>query len=107
MQIDLGKKCADCPTPISNTSKDAGEKVYYPSLYLEGATDLKDIPEAGELTVKFKRVSLSQTARDGKTRISVELEVRAITGFKSGDADTSKSGEDALDELKDSLSNDE
>jgi hypothetical protein len=103
MNIDLGKKCSEpicCPVPSSSGDCD---KVYYPSLYLEGSSDLKSLPESGELTIRFRRVTFTTSERDGKQKISLELEVRAITGAKSGDADKEKSGEDALDELKDSI----
>lgn len=106
MKIDLGKKSGgmDCPCPISTSPANS---VYYPSLYLEGSADLKDIPESGELTVRFKRISQRLEDRDGKKRYSIELEVRQITGVKAGDAENEKSGEAALDELAESLGKDE
>lgn len=100
MKIDLGKtngpECYPCPISPANS-------VHYPSLYLEGSADLKDIPESGEITVRFKRTSQRLEDRDGKKRYSIELEVRQITGVKAGDAEVEKSGEAALDELAESL----
>lgn len=99
MNIDLGKKSEGCcPAPCSPSNS-----VYYPSLYLEGSAELKDIPESGEITVRFKRNSLRVDTRDDKKRYCVELEVRAVTGVKAGDAEKEKSGEAALDELAEAL----
>lgn len=99
MKIDLGKKidgpCCPVPSGSNNT--------YYPSLYLEGTGSLKDIPESGTLTIRFKRVSQTERERNGDKSCSVELEVREIIGADAGDAETEKSGEDALDELAKAL----
>lgn len=99
--IDLGRKPDDlsCPCPVA---KSEGPRVYYPSLYLEGTGELKDLPESGTLTIRFKRVSKSETEREGKKRCTVELEVREIVDAKSGDASSDEDAEDVLDALRES-----
>lgn len=103
MNIDLGKKCDDlaCPTPPASSKSES--KVYYPSLYLEGVADLKDIPESGEITIRYRRAALTVADRDGKKRVSTELEVRAITGINGDSGSDDKSAADALDEIREAL----
>lgn len=81
--IDLGRKMGspEC-SPVNGDT-------YYPTLHLEWE-DNYDLPESGEITVKFKKVAETNSERRGETRQSVELEITElcrVKAAKSGDKD--------------------
>ncbi len=97
--IDLGTKssCGPCCVPSPREDK---EKTYYPSLYLSGKE--LNLPDSGEIILKFKKVSESTSTREGKSDYSCELEIHQIVSVK---ADAKKrasrdDSEDALDKLR-------
>ena len=75
----------------------------YPTLHLEWPKDY-ELPESGTLTVTYKKVREEKTKRDGKTRFTVDLEVRSIEEVEEGENSDEKSkeesGSDALDRIK-------
>jgi hypothetical protein len=74
--IDLGKKM-ESPMMAVTSEKSEEKELYYPSLYLDWDGKY-DLPEEGEMTVKFKRRSVTNSERDGKKHQSVELEILSI-----------------------------
>ena len=103
MHIDLGEKF-DSPEAVAVvTSPPREQKVHYPSIYLRGGSELKDIPESGTITFSFDRVSQSVRERDGKKHCEVELECHAVLNVKSDGEKPSKSRESILDDLKEEV----
>lgn len=97
MKIDLGRKSESLePCCAPETKND----VHYPTLWVSGdaAKDLKDIPEEGVMKIRYKRVGLSVSERDGKKDCSVDLEVREVLGAR-GLEETKRSRESELDSL--------
>jgi len=94
VNIKLGKKngcCETMPSPISNTT-------YYPSLYLSG--EKVELPNSGEITLKFKKVSETKSTRDGETHFSVELDILEICEVEGKEENEKEDSGDALDKLK-------
>jgi len=102
MPIDLGISMKEMSEPAM-PSKDGP---HYPSLYLEWNNDY-DLPDSGTMTVKFKKVSESNSKdRDGKKRQNVTLDIISIESVKGGKPAEKKGDEDSgdhLDKLKDEV----
>lgn len=102
MPIDLGRSMKEMSEPMC-PSKD---EPHYPSLYLEWDSDY-DLPDSGTMTVKFKKVSESNSKdRDGKKRQNVSLDIMSIESVKGGKPSEKKDDEnpgDHLDKLKDEV----
>jgi len=94
--IDLGKKSDHSMMAMPKESED-DSKVYYPSLYISGVK--VSLPESGEITLKFKKLSETKSTCDGKTDYSVELEVQEICEVESTEDETKEDSGDALDKL--------
>lgn len=97
--IDLGTKssCGSCcPVPM----KEDADRVYYPSLYLNGKE--VDLPDGGEIVLKFKKLSETKSTRDGKSEYSCELEIHEIVSVKGGSKKKASrdESEEALDKLR-------
>jgi len=89
--VDLGYKMDMGPSPMK-------EKMY-PTLHLEWPTDY-DLPESGELTVKFVKTGENKSKVGGKPRYTVDLEIKSIESVEEGEVEESEkeeSGSDALD----------
>ena len=75
----------------------------YPTLYLDW-DDKYELPESGEMAVKFKKTSETNSKGKEGEHQSVTLEIREICSVKSGkkreDEDDSEDGGKALDKLK-------
>lgn len=103
MNIDLGRKSDYCePCPVPSTSKEP--RVIYPSLYIEGGPELKDIPSEGVIRIRYKAVRSSCTSRDDKTTYQLDLEAHEILG---ADDAPKKSRDQELDELAKRVASDE
>jgi hypothetical protein len=100
--INLGQKW-DGPCCAPEASKPEEPKEHYPSVYLSGEKAY-ELPESGEMTVRFKRVSRSETERDGKERHEVTLDLIEITSVKPDkETEDSDSPEAALDKLREAI----
>ena len=99
--IDLGEKCnmKDCcisaPSQVS-----APPDVYYPTLYLSGK-QVPQLPESGEMTVRFNRKSETVRKSGDETSCSCELEITTIVNV-TPKVETKKPArvEDILDLLR-------
>lgn len=91
--IDLGQSYKDS-MPEMVAKKD----VHYPTLHIDGDQEL-GLPESGELTVKFKRVSESHSERDGKVSYSCVLEIHKILDVEGAEPEKKERTEDVLDAL--------
>lgn len=93
--IDLGKSG---PCYGMEPMKMSEEK-YYPSLHLEGDSEI-DLPSEGTMTIKFRKTHETESKnRDGKEHYSCSFEILSIedvTPSKSED-DEDESTEDVLD----------
>lgn len=67
--IDLGRKMS----PIAAD----GDEVYYPVAHIDGSKDL-DLPDAGLITFKFRKIRSEKSVSNGETRYSCTLELRKI-----------------------------
>lgn len=105
--INLGQKYSDpCCAPLCDKASSEPPKEHYPSVYLSGE-EAYDLPESGTMTVRFKRVSRSETEREGKERHEVTLDLLEITSVKSDKkSEDSDSPEAALDKLRAALEKD-
>jgi hypothetical protein len=93
MPMDLGYKMGgEMAGPIKMSDK------MYPQLHLEWPSEY-DLPDAGEMTVTFKKVGENKSKRDGKMRYTVDLEIRTIESVEESDEQESadESGAEALD----------
>lgn len=96
--IDLGMKSSsthDMPMKRGESEK----RVHYPSIYLNGVE--VDLPDGGEVTFKFTKLSETKSTRDGKTDYSCELEIHEIVNVKARSKKKASrdESEDALDKL--------
>lgn len=98
MNLDLGEK-RSYPEPCCISGSEDKDKVYYPSLYISGKEELKDLPASGTMTVKFRTVEKTVSKRGGKADCRVELEILEITDAKGGDVTPSKSRDKEFDEI--------
>ena len=90
------------PSPVSPADSEAPEK-YYPSLHIDGdAKDLDQLPDSGEMTVKFKKTSHTTRTANGKSTATVGLDILSIEDVESGEDEASEEEEpgDALDKAK-------
>jgi len=98
--INLGSKRGESPMTVSES-----KGPYYPTLYVSGIDGGADIPD-GEFTFtgKAKRISKTETERNGKETCSFELEVMELTptsnGVKSKGKDSGEALDDALNEIE-------
>lgn len=98
--INLGMKSKYPGMPHAERTTEDSDKVHYPSLYLNGVE--VDLPDGGEITLKFKKLSETKSTRDGKTDFSCELEIHEIVGVKARSKKKAPrdESEDALDKLR-------
>lgn len=78
MKYDLGSKSSGpgCCAPSSCCEDD--EKMYYPSLYINGDKKMS-IPDEGVATIRFKKVSSGEDHRENEEpKYRCELEVHSI-----------------------------
>jgi hypothetical protein len=96
--IDLGRKgYGAIPAPATIDS----DEPHYPTLYIdyEGG-ELTSLPDSGEMTVKFRVNSRTESERDGKKSCSLSLDIKRILSVKASETPR-KSREDELDEMAD------
>ena len=79
MKISLGIKHGEGSMPIPVSSPES--PVHYPTLYIEKLSE--ELPDEGEITFRFKKVSETKRNRDGEESRSVDLEMREICGVKA------------------------
>lgn len=98
--IDLGMKAKSPGMPYPERTTEDSDKVHYPSIYLNGVET--DLPDGGEITIKFKKLSETKSTRDGKTDFSCELEIHEIVSVKASSKKKASrdESEDALDKLR-------
>jgi hypothetical protein len=102
--IDLGRKMA-MPEPVTASKDEEKDTTHYPTLYVDDVEALGDIPEEGEMTIRYKKVGSSVSETGGKKHHSCTLEVRKVmdvTGDESDDSQQEsddKDRGDALDKL--------
>lgn len=81
LNIDLGSKgpgeCCSSPTKSEPS-------VYYPSFCYTGDKPM-DIPEEGEMVIRYKKVSSTKETRDDKTRYICTIEIREIVSAEEED----------------------
>jgi len=91
--MDLGYKMDMGPSSVSM------DKKMYPTLHLEWPTDY-NLPEAGELTIKFVKKGESKSKRGSKPLYTVDLEIKSIESVEEDEVEedeTEESGSEALD----------
>jgi len=94
--IDLGKPISRGES-VSISDNDEGEKVYYPTLFLEW-DESYDLPDSGTATIEFEVTSRTDDTKNGK--YSVSIDVKKILSVKADKAAAKESPEDRLDRLK-------
>lgn len=79
VHIDLGHKAPEMAVPGDSKRSDTKERVYYPTLYIEGVKGLEQLPKEGCILIEFRRKRLSIEEReDEQETAGVTLEVRAL-----------------------------
>jgi len=100
--IHLGKKSTFLDSPVNlpyRPEESEGPAEHFPTLYLEWEKDY-EMPDGGEMTVKFKKVRETNTEDKHGTRQSLELEVLEIISVKAKKGyKKEESSEEALDKL--------
>lgn len=91
MNIDLKQSYSDLGS---------AEPSHYPSFHYSGPKEL-DLPDEGEMTIRFKKVSSSKNESNGKTHHSCTVEVLKIVSVSEAEAEPvrEKKTEEALDDL--------
>jgi hypothetical protein len=102
--IDLGKKSDHSMMAMPKESED-DSKVHYPSLYISGVK--VSLPDSGEITLKFKKLSETKSTREGKTDYSVELEIQEICDVESKEEEKKEDSGEALDRLAEEADDEE
>jgi hypothetical protein len=78
------------------------DDVHYPSFHVESDEKL-DIPEEGEMTIKYKKVSSAHSERNGNEHYSCTIEVLGIVSTDGkkvkSPAKSGNEAESALDDL--------
>ena len=99
--IDLGRKMSEMSEPAVPSEPHKS----YPMLYLDW-DDTYDLPDSGEILLKFKKTSESTSKDKRGEHQSVTLEIREICAVKSGKKtakDEDEDGGKALDKLRDEV----
>lgn len=80
------------------------DKEYFPSFTYEGDKSL-DLPEEGEMTIKFKRRRETETTdEDGKTHYSCTVDVTEIVDVEDTEQETAEpKTEEILDKLMEKI----
>lgn len=96
--IDLGRKfdmsepcCAPCPEKT--------ERIHYPSLYIDGGKELRDLPREGVLKIRYRTSRRSEVEREGDKRTELELEALEILSAVATE-EQPKSREREIDDLR-------
>lgn len=89
------------------------DREHYPSLHLEWNDDYK-LPESGEMTVKFRKVSETNSKHGGKSRQSVTLDILSIEEVEKKSAteddeedESEESPSDRLDKMAEEAGDEE
>ena len=100
--IHLGKKSTSFGPPVSLShmpEKPEEPTEHFPTLYLEWEKNY-EMPDSGEMTVKFKKARETNTEDRRGTRQSLELEVLEIISVKAKKGyKKEESSEEAIDKL--------
>lgn len=110
--FDLGKKREsgmDIAEAVSESSKDRGKMVYYPSLYLNDIPGLEDAPDVGTegtAKIKYRIVSKNESERenqegDVKESYALDIDIMGI------EFDSKKENSTDEDEIEEGLSESE
>lgn len=95
--INLGRNnILDAPCDV----KSSEPTTYYPSLYLSELPEGTELPESGEITLKFKLCRESEDYKNNKC--SADIEVLAIVSVK-GDEEESESAGSAFDRIAEEI----
>lgn len=109
MAIDLGRKL-DYPEPCcapSQSNKSDTQRIIYPSLYIEGGPELRDVPSEGVMKLRYRTREKTESTRDGeKKRTRLELEALEIISTDADDTPP-KSRDAELDDLRDKVAGDD
>jgi len=102
MSIDLNQ-ADSIPEVVKATSKEK----YYPSFHYSGEEEL-DLPDEGEMTVRFRVVERTESERNGKKTCSYTIEVQSIEDVEEENDDSPTKSYDeagsALDKIAEALS---
>lgn len=94
LPMDLGYSMDSGPSPVSMKDK------MYPSLHLEWPSDY-DLPDSGEITLKYVKTGENKSGPPGKKRFTVDLEIKSIEAVEAGEeadeTEEEESGSEALD----------
>lgn len=99
-KLPINLKRSDMCEPCSPMSMD---REHYPSLHMEW-DDSYNLPDSGEMTVKFRKVSETNSKHGGKSRQSVTLDIISIEDVKKGKAKASDDEDEDYDEKEESSS---
>jgi hypothetical protein len=102
MSIDLDQKDS-YPEVVKNT---ADTRKYFPTFRYSGKE--LDLPDEGEMTIRFKVVERTESERDGKKTCSYTIEVQSIEDVEEESDDSPTKSYDeagsALDKIVEALS---
>jgi hypothetical protein len=95
-EIDLGIPMSEkysCPAPLGGKKGKDKDPDVFPSTFIDGGSELKELPEEGLITFRFRRTSLTTREANGEgPKVSVQLDLKAITDVTdTGDDMTGKS----------------
>lgn len=99
LNIDLGSKSGEG----LSVPPDMGD-VYYPTLHISGKKEL-DLPKEGVMTIRYKKVSSSESEDERGSRYSCTIDVHEIVSAESDEVEApskrDRSAEESLDRLMD------
>lgn len=100
-KLPINLKRSDMCEPCSPMM--TSDREHYPSLHLEW-DDSYDLPDSGEMTVKFRKVSETNSKHGGKSRQSVTLDILSIEDVKKGKSKPSDDEDEGYDKDEESSS---
>jgi hypothetical protein len=104
--LSCAKECEGlCVSDNAKSAEESTRKIY-PTLYLSDIEGLEDIPDSGEMTIKFVRksrtvIERTEGGKDSDREVSVSLDIESITFDDAQGDKVSTSGELSLEELFD------
>lgn len=105
--FDLGHTYEESPISVTEAASENEKKVHYPSLYLSGLSEMPDLKDEGEATIKYRVTSRTSTDRDGKKTHSLDLEILSICDCTKPSKEKFNDSKDEMDEIEKGLSKEE
>lgn len=113
IKYNFGRKVSDMGPCCEGDDKDE-KRTIYPDLYIEGGKDLKDLPDEGLMTIRYKVTKRSEKnlealkkreySHEGQSPVCVEMIVMGATEVSEESDEEKEKTEDVVDRIRDEIS---